>query len=139
MTISRSQREALRQQVVIELDGLGEIHRAIEDGHAIVARRLREHYEELLRLLDDLGWDLNDVRSAFAVTMDPPAATRVLVRLHDRATRLVADYLGGSGRVVMRSAACDAVLTMSASVEVLAQMVGDEPAECRCGGAGERS
>jgi lambda repressor-like predicted transcriptional regulator len=93
ISISRAQRDTIREDLLCELGGMDDIARALHAGdwqQALVARR---EYEEALRLLDDLGWDPNDPRRLFAlVTSAPDALARVLGRLRSITYDALRDY-----------------------------------------------
>lgn len=70
VTISRDAREALYDELKLELSGaLGDIASSLKHGHGEKVRDLRENAERAFRLLDDLGWDRDDDRSVYRLTM----------------------------------------------------------------------
>lgn len=73
-TLDRTQRDALRYEIVAELDGGSVLSFVGSD-----AGNTREHLavqrarlDALLRALDELGWDTSDDRRTFTMTIDEP-------------------------------------------------------------------
>lgn len=56
LVFDRRQRDALRAEVAEILEDLGAIVMAMRDARWEGARKMREQFVGLMRLLDDLGW-----------------------------------------------------------------------------------
>ena len=71
ITINREQRDAMYQEVALDLNGLTDLWTEFNDGNYERAKELRQRFFFDLRLLDDLGWepDQGD-RGEFELTMD---------------------------------------------------------------------
>ena len=71
ITINREQRDAMHQEVTLDLNGLTDLWTEFNNGNYERAKELRQRFVFDLRLLDDLGWepDQGD-RSEFELTMD---------------------------------------------------------------------
>jgi hypothetical protein len=95
MILDRAQRDALRQFLVADLAGVGDVAIVLHDGNVAEALRLRSQFEEDMRLLDLLGWQATGDRDAYALALSEET-TRALGRLHGRAIesimRTVAEF-----------------------------------------------
>lgn len=89
MVLDRTQRDALHQFVVTDLAGVGDVAIVLQNGEVAEALRLRNRFEEDLRLLDLLGWQATGERDRYEL-MPSDEAVRVLGRLHAKATALIA-------------------------------------------------
>jgi hypothetical protein len=89
MVLDRVQRDALRQFLVTDLAGVGDMAIVLQRGEVGEALRLRDRFEEDLRLLDLLGWEARGGRESYELALSDEAV-RVLGRLHSRATGLIA-------------------------------------------------
>jgi hypothetical protein len=116
-TITAPQRDALYDQILDRLSGIGDIELAIQSESYVDAERIgREYSDDLQLLLDDLGIGNGNGQSV-ALTTSPDVLRRVLPRLRERAEghsaslepELVeAQELKERNRLV--SEACEAVL-----------------------------
>lgn len=87
LTITAAQRDALYDQILDRLSGIGDIEIAIEAEHYDDAERLgREYSDELRLLLDDLGIGDGDGNPVELIT-SPDLLRRVLPRLRERAEK----------------------------------------------------
>lgn len=69
ITISREQRDAVYQEVVLDLNGLTDLWTEFDDGNFDRARELRDRFVLDMRLLDDLGWEPEAEGESFDLTM----------------------------------------------------------------------
>ena len=85
LTITAEQRDALCDQILDRLSGIGDIELAIQAENYVAAERLgREYSDDLRLLLDDLG--LGDGNGEpVELTSPPEVLRRVLPRLRDLA------------------------------------------------------
>lgn len=91
-TIAANQRVGLYELVRNHLAGIGDIAIALEErGDYTGAEQLARQFAEDLRLLVDIGWNPDDEREAFALTMPAPELAKALGRLHDEAERALAE------------------------------------------------
>jgi hypothetical protein len=70
ITINRQQRDAIYQEVVLDLNGLTDLWTEFDDGNFDRARELRDRFVLDMRLLDDLGWEPEVDSETFGLTMD---------------------------------------------------------------------
>ena len=70
ITINRDQRDAMYQEVVLDLNGLTDLWTEFDAGNYDRAKELRQRFMFDMRLLDDLGWDRDEARDEFTLTMD---------------------------------------------------------------------
>jgi hypothetical protein len=116
-TITAAQRDALYDQILDRLSGIGDIELAIQAENYDDAERIgRDYSDDLRRLLDDLGIGDGDGKPVALVT-PPDVLRRVLPRLRERAEKHSASLepewsearsLEERNRLV--SEACEAVL-----------------------------
>jgi hypothetical protein len=86
LTITKAQRDALYDQILDRLSGIGDIEVAIEAGNYTAAKRLSREYSDDLRLLvDDLGFGERDDEPV-ELTTSPEVLCRVLPRMRELAT-----------------------------------------------------
>jgi hypothetical protein len=84
ITISREQRDSLHRLVTQHISGIGDVDMKLSAGDFIAAERLGLEYSEDIRMLDDLGWDPEDERDSFDLTLPPHDLMEALKRLrHD--------------------------------------------------------
>jgi hypothetical protein len=70
ITINRDQRDAMYQEVVLDLNGLTDLWTEFDAGNYDRAKELRQRFVFDLRLLDDLGWEPAQDPDEFTLTMD---------------------------------------------------------------------
>ncbi len=70
ITINRDQRDAMYQEVVLDLNGLTDLWTEFSGGNYDRAKELRQRFVFDMRLLDDLGWEPEQDREEFDLTMD---------------------------------------------------------------------
>lgn len=89
LTLTPQQRALLREDVLIRLDGIGDIELARRQGDYDRARRLGLAFSDDLRLMsDDLGWDEQGPDGAIELTTPPDVLRRALGRIRDLALGL---------------------------------------------------
>ncbi|MEX2105560.1 MAG: hypothetical protein WD810_01545 [Solirubrobacterales bacterium] len=85
LTITPEQRDALYDQILIHLSGIGDVWLAAEAQNFETANRLgREYCDELHLILDDLGWG-DGPNQTITLTTPPDVLRRVFTRLADTA------------------------------------------------------
>lgn len=90
VTITSAQRDALYDQILDRLSGIGDIELAIQSEDYDAAERLGREYSDDLRLLvDDLGFGQGDGRPV-SLTSPPDVLRRVLPRLRELAEGMAA-------------------------------------------------
>jgi hypothetical protein len=70
ITIGREQRDAIYQEVALDLNGLTDLWTEFDGGNHERARELRDRFVLDMRLLDDLGWEPEQEADEFELTMD---------------------------------------------------------------------
>ncbi len=105
LTISAEQRDALYDQILDRLSGIGDIEIAVKAGKFETAARLGREFSDDLRLLgDDVGFGDSDGKPV-ALTTPPDVLERILPRMRDAAEKLSA-----SDRSRLVAEACTSVL-----------------------------
>jgi hypothetical protein len=85
-TIDKEQRDGLYELVRNHLGEIGDIWLALEqDGEYELAERMGIEFSEDFRLLADLGWEPQDKRSSFELTMEAHDLAELLTRLRGEA------------------------------------------------------
>lgn len=92
VTISREQRDALYGEAACEMTGIGDIYHALDHDDPAEARRLRRRYEDVMRLLDDIGWTEEDPRERIPLTMHADQLMRIAHLLGSRALEQMAAH-----------------------------------------------
>jgi hypothetical protein len=89
-TINQEQRAGLYELVRNHLGGIGDVWIALEQNDDFAtAERLGLEFSEDFRLLDDIGWQPQEDREEFELTMPPDDLAELLKRLHDEAKQLL--------------------------------------------------
>jgi hypothetical protein len=84
VVITAEQRDALYDQILDRLGGIGDVWLAAKSEDYDSAERLgREYSDELRLILDDLGWGDGPEGSLIELTSDPRVLQRVFSRLRD--------------------------------------------------------
>jgi hypothetical protein len=89
LTITKAQRDALYDQILDRLSGIGDIEVAIQAKNFGTAERLTGEYSDDLRLLADLGFGDGNGESV-DLNAPPDVLCRVLSRLRELAERYTA-------------------------------------------------
>jgi hypothetical protein len=123
IAIDRQQREAIYEEVINHLSGLGDVHINMRNGDHATAQRLRREFEEDLRLLDDLGWAEDELAESYELTMPTDQLARVIRRLHANTAGALHEYVlrdkDDEQIAALQVAACAAYGTVLARVAEL--------------------
>ena len=85
-TIDKDQRDGLYELVRNHLGSIGDIWIALEkDGEYMLAEQMGIEFSEDFRLLADLGWEPEDKRDSFDLTMEAHDLAELLTRLRGEA------------------------------------------------------
>jgi len=85
-TIDKEQRDGLYELVRNHLGSIGDIWIALEkDGEYMLAEQMGIEFSEDFRLLADLGWEPEDKRDSFDLTMEAHDLAELLTRLRGEA------------------------------------------------------
>jgi hypothetical protein len=93
IVIDREQREALRSFVLTALGLASDVDHMLRHGKTAEARRMRKQFEASLRLLDDLGWESDDPRQRFGLTMPSEELGGYLRELWELASGFLAEEI----------------------------------------------
>ncbi len=94
LTISAEQRDALYDQILDRLSGIGDVWLAVRVENFDVAERLAQAYSDDLRLVtDDLGWGKGS-SGTIELSTPPDVLRRALSRLRDAAVSHEASQRG---------------------------------------------
>jgi len=128
ITITAKQRDAVHDQLLDRLSGIGDIELAIESKDYETAQYLGKEYADDLRLLDDLGYGAGG-GEAVDLTAPPDVLRRALPRLRDVAERHTAS-LGAELTEVKKIKDRNQVVS-EVCASVLADLDAAEPAETK--------
>lgn len=93
VTITRAQRDALYEEMLGDLTGVGDVYLALNNGETEEARHLWRRFEPELRLLDAIGWAPVEPRERFAIDLPQDTLVRALGRLQERAEQTIGAHL----------------------------------------------
>ncbi len=124
ITINREQRDAVHQEIMLDLTGVGDIFHALNGDDYEKAREYRRRFEDDMRLLDDLGWEPEQEADEFELTMPRPDLARALRRLDASARSMLHSHIVEP--IEERRYAERALVAQGAYGDVLAQLVGGE-------------
>ena len=88
VTLTRDKREILRQALITDLSELGGLDEPFPGPHGTTwtgAHDLETALRDVLRLLEDLGWDPADPRETYTVTIEHETFAAILRRLAETA------------------------------------------------------
>ena len=132
ITINRQQRDAIYGELMVDLSSLGDLYLFLHDRDYNKAREYRRRHEQNLRLLDDLGWEVEPDRDEFEITMEPGALADTLRRLNETAGQTIRSHVVEPIEATEAEITLRAVRAQTAYTHVLAQLLGTS------GGEGER-
>lgn len=69
--ITRSQRDALRNEVLTSLTGVGDIYICLNQNDWLGAMERRERFDRDFQMLDQLGWHPEDEQDTYTLDMPP--------------------------------------------------------------------
>lgn len=91
-TITKAQRDGIYELVCNHLYGIEDLWIALgRSRDYATAERLGLEFGEDFRLLSDIGWNPNEERDSFELTIRPHDLAETLKRLHDEAEKLLAE------------------------------------------------
>jgi len=93
LELTREQRDAVREEVVCDLSGIGDLTIAVDKGEVAAALRLRERFVAAVWLLDDLGWAADDPRERFELTLAGDQLESALEHLQDNAAAVLREHV----------------------------------------------
>jgi hypothetical protein len=93
ITITRAHRDALYEELLTDLTGVGDIYLALSNRDSELAQRLWRRYEPELRLLDQLGWSPVEPIERFAIDLPREVLVRALAGLQERAEQIVGMHI----------------------------------------------
>jgi hypothetical protein len=93
ITIDRDQRDAMYQEVVLDLNGLTDLWTEFDAGNYDRAKELRDRFVLDMRLLDDLGWEPEGDGAAFELTMTGVDLAAVVSRLIEQTGAIIHTHI----------------------------------------------
>lgn len=92
ISITQEERDALYNRIVVRLNGIDSVSRAVEEEDWEAAQELGQEFADLLHLVcADLGWG-EEAKASFALTTPPDVLDRAALALLDLATFDKAHY-----------------------------------------------
>ena len=89
ITIDRDKRDAMYEEVVLDLNGLTDLRIELDAGNYERAKELRQRFVFDMRLLDDLGWEPEPGADEFTLTMDGVDLARVVSHLIEQTGAII--------------------------------------------------
>jgi hypothetical protein len=83
--INQAQREAIYAEAILALSGTGDIRIELDNGDFESARQHRRRFEDVMRLLDDIGWEPDVTGEDFELAMPRDQLVRVMRDLNESA------------------------------------------------------
>jgi hypothetical protein len=94
ITLTRKQRDAIRDEIITDLSALGDFALVFDQGDYQEAERYRARFEDGLTLLDDLGWEPDDFRETFELRrLDQERLVRAFRWLQENATATLTSHV----------------------------------------------
>jgi hypothetical protein len=93
ITINQEQRDAMYQEVVLDLNGLTDLWTEFDDGNYERAKELRQRFVFDMRLLDDLGWEPEQEADEFTLTMDGVDLAWLVSRLIEQTGAIIHTHI----------------------------------------------
>ena len=93
ITINSAQRDAIYAEAILALSGTGDIRIELDNGDFVSARRHRRRFEDMMRLLDDIGWEPDQDRDEFELTMDGVDLAAVVSYLIDQTGAILRTHI----------------------------------------------
>lgn len=91
LTITRGERDALYNSLIISLSPIGDIHMSLQEDDPDSAMRLWQRFDAELRLLNDLGWEREQQAKRFELTMPPAELRPIIERFYWNTVGMLAD------------------------------------------------
>jgi len=85
ITFNSAQRDAIYAEAILALSETGDIRIELDNGNFDSARRHRRRFEDVMRLLDDIGWKPNSTADEFELTMPREQLIRAVRDLNESA------------------------------------------------------
>jgi hypothetical protein len=125
--INRVQREAIYAEAILALSGTGDIRIELDNGDFDSARRHRRRFEDVMRLLDDIGWEPDRERDEFELSMPRDQLVRAMRDLNESAgATLHTDVVEPTER---RKATVRTLVAQTAYSDILGQAADERPRE----------
>jgi hypothetical protein len=83
--INQAQREAIYAEAILALSGTGDIRIELDNLDFESARRHRRRFEDVMRMLDDIGWEPDATADGFELTMPRDQLIRAVRDLNESA------------------------------------------------------
>jgi hypothetical protein len=87
--LNGSQRDDVYQYLLVDVAGVADMTTLIRGGELALARRLRQRFEEDLRLLDQIGWEPKGKREVYAITLGSDDIRSIFRRLLALALQII--------------------------------------------------
>jgi hypothetical protein len=126
ITIGRGQRDAIYEEIALDLNGLTDLWTEFERGEFERARELRRRFERDMRLLDDLGWEPEQDCDEFELTMEAADLAAAIVHLNGQTGAILHTHIV---EPIERSPdTARSVMAQTAFGAILAQLAQGSPA-----------
>jgi hypothetical protein len=104
LVLNRAQRDAVYRFVVSDLARAGSLAIALEEGEIASAERLRQQFEQAVRLLDQIEWIHASSRDRYEVVLAEADVQGLFERLYEDSTRVINEAITEFADAVLKGA-----------------------------------
>jgi hypothetical protein len=129
LKLSRDQRDAIYGEVMVDLSSLGDLYLFLQEQDYDKAREYRRRHEQNLRVLDDLGWEVEPEPEPgsgdeFEITMPTGELVDMLRRLNESAGQTIHRHVVEPIEATEAEITLRAVRAQTAYTDILGQLLG---------------
>jgi hypothetical protein len=118
IVLNRAQRNAVYRFVVSDLARAGDLATVLEEDQIASAEQLRQHFDQAVRLLDEIEWTPAGTRDRYEVEFATVDGRGIFERMHTDATGVISEAITEFADAVLKEAVCAA--------EVLGAVLGTD-------------
>lgn len=104
IVLSRTQRDAVYRFVVSDLARAGDLATVLEEGQIAMAEQLRQHFDQAVRLLDEIEWTPAGTRDRYEVGLAEADVQGLFERLYEDSTRVINEAITEFADAVLKEA-----------------------------------
>lgn len=104
LVLNRAQRDAVYRFVVSDLARAGGLALALEEGEITTAERLRQQFDQAVRLLDQIEWTQVGSRDRYEVVLAEADVQGLFERLYEDSTRVINEAITEFADAVLKEA-----------------------------------
>jgi hypothetical protein len=104
LVLNRAQRDAVYRFVVSDLARAGGLALALEEGEITTAERLRQQFDQAVRLLEQIEWTQVGSRDRYEVVLAEADVQGLFERLYEDSTRVINEAITEFADAVLKEA-----------------------------------